>query len=103
MQCSEIFLFVAVNQVASGEIDPVAANAFPLGRDPPTGIVNFCERLTASVPSSISTASPTDQILTLVGETQPVVVPIRAETLSGLFGFTQVGIGEVPIPGPRCG
>lgn len=30
------------------------------------GIVNFCECLTASVPSSISTASPTDQILTLV-------------------------------------
>ena len=64
MQRGEGFLFVAVNQVASGEIDPVWPTR---SRWALAGIVNFCERLTTSVPSSISTASPTDQILTLVG------------------------------------
>jgi len=91
MQCSEIFLFVAVDQVASGEIDPVVAAAFPLCRGRDRELLRTFDRFGAVENFHGQPDGPDID----VGrpETQPVVVPIRAETLRGLLGFVQVGIG----------
>jgi hypothetical protein len=63
------------------------------------GMVNFFDRLIASVPSSISTASPTDQDVDVGGaEAQPVVVSVCADTIDvvNMRGADRVTAARLP-------
>ena len=96
IQSSEIFLFIAVDQVASGETDPVVAAEFPLCRGRDCELLRVFDRFGAveyfhgqSDGPDIDVGQP---------ETQLVVVSIRVETLRGLFGFAQEASARSRFP-----